>query len=88
MTDASARPQRRNRRRAPVVDELLGAARIAEALDVSKATVHRILTESATSRAGLWPQLMHRGKRVCKASTVQAYIDELPCIEDIDTAAA
>lgn len=74
---------RRSRRRMPAqLDPILDKSGIAEALSVSRRTVERILSESAASRAGLWPQLVHRGRPVVRASVVDAYIAALPCLED------
>lgn len=63
------------------VDALMDRQAIADALCISYRSASRRLDESATARAGLWPQLRDGSRVVVRASVVQAYIDSLPTIE-------
>lgn len=65
------------------VDPLMDRQAIADALCISYRSASRRLDECAASRSGLWPQLRDGGRVVVRASSVQAYIEALPCIEDV-----
>ena len=71
--------------RARVVDPILGTRALAAVLDCSQRTASRRLAACAISRSGLWPQqLDESGRIVVRASVVNAYLDSLPCLEDVE----